>query len=130
MLKRLTRNCILNDPMNVENFVFGFDVSNKTRNVFFDAYSHYCRSNRIQWIRSRLKVESYPVKIPTERNIDLVISTATLKYATIFQISKHWLRPDEFSKITLRDIDQDNRTILTPMSHPRAGTRKSSETQL
>jgi integrase len=52
------------------------------------------------------------VKLPTEAKIDLIISTATQKYSTIFHISKHGLRPDEISKITLRDVDLE-RGILT-----------------
>ncbi len=93
MLKRLTRNCDLNDPMNVENFVFDLDVSNKTRNVFFDAYSHYCKTNGIRWNRPRLKVESYPVKIPTEKNIDLIISTATLRTRMV-ERAIFWMLPE------------------------------------
>ena len=37
--------------------------------------------------------------------IDKIISRYSLKYVTIFQISKHGLRPDEVSKIVLRDVD-------------------------
>ncbi len=34
-----------------------------------------------------------------------MIACASLKYATVFHLSKHGLRPDEISKITLRDLD-------------------------
>ncbi|MCW3984284.1 MAG: tyrosine-type recombinase/integrase [Candidatus Bathyarchaeota archaeon] len=43
--------------------------------------------------------------MPTEERIDKIISRCSLKYVTIFQISKHGLRPDEVSKIVLRDVD-------------------------
>jgi integrase len=43
--------------------------------------------------------------VPTEEKIDLIISTASLRYSTIFHLSKHGLRPIEISKVTLRDID-------------------------
>lgn len=46
-----------------------------------------------------------PIVVPTEERIDKIISRCSLKDITIFQISKHGLRPDEVSKITLRDID-------------------------
>jgi hypothetical protein len=42
------------------------------------------------------------VKVPTEEKIDLIISTASLRYSTIFHLSKHGLRPIEISKVTLR----------------------------
>ncbi len=116
MLRRLCRNCDPNDPDSVERFVFDLQVSNKTRNIFFDAYTHYCRVNEIQWTRPKLKVEAYPVKVPTGQRINLVISASSRKYATIFQISKHGLRPDEISKITLRDVGLDNGTLLVRSS--------------
>jgi integrase len=111
-LKRLSRETDLDDPLKVEDYVYSKEWSNKTKKVYFDAYSHYCKANEIEWIRPRLNSEAYPVKIPTEQRIDMIISSCTKKYATVFHISKHGLRPDEISKITLRDIDLD-RGILT-----------------
>jgi hypothetical protein len=43
-----------------------------------------------------------PIVVPTEERIDKIISRCSLKDITIFQISKHGLRPDEVSKITQR----------------------------
>jgi integrase len=110
-LKRISRSSDLNKPESVERYVFGLKVTNKYRNSLFDAYSHYIKTNDIEWQRPVLKTEVYPVKIPTEENIDKIIACATPKYATIFHISKHGLRPDEISKITLRDIDFDRGTL-------------------
>ncbi|MFC1802334.1 hypothetical protein ACFL0D_00005, partial [Thermoproteota archaeon] len=63
------------------------------------AYGHYCKANGIDWTRPNLKNERYPVKVPTEERINLIISSATTRYSTIFHLSKHGLRPDEISKI-------------------------------
>ena len=101
-LRRLARNTDLNDPMNVERYVFGIDVTNKYRNALFDAYAHYCVANELEWVRPRVRSEKAPIKLPTEENIDKIISSASLRYATVFQLSKHGLRPDEISKIILR----------------------------
>ncbi len=97
--------------MNVERYVFGIDVTNKYRNALFDAYAHYCKANDLGWDRPRVKPEKAPIKLPTEENIDKIISSASLRYATVFQLSKHGLRPDEISKIILRDIDTGNGTL-------------------
>jgi integrase len=115
-LRRLAKNTDLNDPMNVERYVFGIDVTNKYRNALFDAYAHYCTANSIEWVRPRVKPEKAPIKLPTEENIDKIISSASLRYATVFQLSKHGLRPDEISKITLRDFDTGNGTLLVRTS--------------
>ena len=107
-LRRLARESDLDKTESIESFVFGLDVSNKYRNALFDAYSHYCSANKIQWSRPEIKTERYPVKVPTEEQINEIIACAGQKYATIFHISKHGLRPHEISKITLRDLNLDN----------------------
>jgi len=59
-----------------------------------------------------LKCQSIPIVVPSEERIDKIMGRCTLKDIAIFQISKHGLRPDEVSKITLRDIDLQ-RGLLT-----------------
>lgn len=90
-LRRLARETDLNESHRVESFVFGLDVKNTYRNALFDAYSQYCKANGIPWDRPKLKTEVYPVKVPTEENIDKIISSASLKFAVTFHISKHGL---------------------------------------
>jgi integrase len=116
MLKRLQRETDLRDPEKVERWVFDLQCSNKTRSIFFDSYRHYCIANEIKWVKPNLSLESYPVKVPTEERINLIISTATKKYSTIFQISKYGLRPDEISKITLRDLDLERGELTVKTS--------------
>ena len=96
--------------------MFQQEWKNTTKNSHFDAYRQYCLANDIDWIRPKLMNNTYPVKIPTETKIDLIISTATQKYSTIFHISKHGLRPDEISKITLRDLDLERGTLAVRTS--------------
>jgi len=110
-LKRMNRIVDLNDPVKVEKCVLGLECSNKSRNNYLMAYSHYCRANGIEWARPNLRNERYPVKIPTEERINMIISSASPRYATIFHLSKYGLRPDEISKITLRDLDLDHGTL-------------------
>jgi integrase len=72
----------------------------------------YCKANRIDWQCPRIRARSSPIAIPTEERIDKIISAGNQKWTTIFSISKHGLRPDEVSKITLRDVDLQ-RGLLT-----------------
>jgi integrase len=116
LLKRLAKNCELTNPVKVEKYVFNQDWKNTTRNLYFDAYNHFCKANEIAWDRPKINNNSYPVKIPTEEKIDLIISTATKRYSTVFHLSKHGLRPDEISKITLRDLDLERGTLLVKTS--------------
>jgi integrase len=81
------------------------EKTNKYKMTLLSAYTHYCLANGICWGPPRLKCELNPIVVPTEERIDKIISRCSLKFVTIFQISKHGLRPDEVSKIVLRDID-------------------------
>jgi integrase len=115
-LRRLVKYVDLNDPNSVEEYIFNQDVSNKSKNNYFSAYTHYCNANGIEWTRPKLRNERYPVKVPTEQRIDLIISSCTLKYATVFSLSKYGLRPHEISKITFRDLDLDKRELTVRTS--------------
>jgi len=101
----------LNKPIEVERFILNHDCKNKTRNNYLIAYQHYCEANGIEWEKPLLRNERYPVKVPTEERINMVISSATQKYSTIFHLSKMGLRPDEIRKVTLRDLDLDKGEI-------------------
>lgn len=72
----MAREADLDKTESVESFVFGIDVSNKYRNALFDAYSHYCSANEIEWNRPEIKTERYPVKVPTEEQINEIIACA------------------------------------------------------
>jgi hypothetical protein len=39
-----------------------------------------------------------------------------MRYASIFQLCKHWLRPDEVSKITLREVELSTGTDSSHLS--------------
>jgi len=115
-LRRLARDVDLNKPEQVEEFVFNHDCKNKTRNNYFIAYNHYCIVNEIDWSRPNLKTERFPVKVPTEERINLIISSATQRYSTMFHLSKHGLRPHEISKIILRDLDLERKQLTVRTS--------------
>jgi len=106
----------LNDPENVERYVFNMKWKNKSRTNYFNSYQHYCKAAGIEWKRPNLKNVKYPVKVPTEEKINLIIGQATQRYSTIYHLSKHGLRPDEISKVTLRDIDLERGTLLVNTS--------------
>src|SRR5665647_1787027 len=81
-------------------------------NSLFSRHNNRCRTHFHSRVCPRMKVRSAPIVVPTEERIDKIISAGTQKWITIFSICKHGLRPDEVSKITLRDVDLE-RGILS-----------------
>jgi integrase len=100
----------------VERFILSAKWKNTTKNNFFQPYKHYYEANEITWMRLFLKPQRYLVKAPTEERIKLIISSATPHYATMFHLSRMGLKPDEVSKITLRDLDLERRELLVRTS--------------
>jgi len=103
-LRRLAKATDLYDPIVTESYILSQDWANRYKNKLLDNQK-FTQCNGIGWQKKRLKEEEYPIGIPTEQKIDLIISSCTKTYATIFRVSKHGLRPDEISKILLRDVD-------------------------
>ena len=95
----------MDNSFETEKYVLSLNNANKYKSTLLSAYQHYCLANKITWVQPRIKCQSAPIIVPTEERIDKIIGRCSLKYITTFQISKHGLRPDEVSKIILRDID-------------------------
>jgi integrase len=111
-IKFLAKKINLDDTVATEKFILSLEAASKYKQTLLLAYLHYCKANALVWVPPRIKVKSAPITVPTEERIDKIISAGLQKWITVFRISKHGLRPDEVSKITLRDIDMQ-RGLLT-----------------
>ncbi len=103
-IKYLSKHVNIENSFETEKYILSLNAS-KYKSTLLMAYMHFCRSNAIAWTPPILKTQSMPIAVPTEERIDKIIGRCSLKYIATFQISKHGLRPDEISKIVLRDID-------------------------
>jgi len=106
-----------NNPSEVETFVYGMDVSNNYKNKIFQAYHLLCQANDIEFKKPKLlAVQPFVIRIPTEERIDKIISCCHWVYSTVFTLSKHGLRPDEISKLTLKNLDLEHSQLTVPSS--------------
>ena len=75
-LKTMAKGANLFDPRAVEEYVLAQSWSPRYKNHLLNAYQKFCKTNGIECVRGkRLKESEYPVKIPTEQRIDLIISS-------------------------------------------------------
>jgi integrase len=101
----------------VESFVYSMDTSNNYKNKIFQAYCILCQSNNIEFRKPKLlAVQPFVIRIPTEERIDKIISCCHWVYSTVFTLSKYGLRPDEISKLTLRNFDLEHNQLTVPSS--------------
>jgi len=116
-LKRLNREANLKIPAEVERLIYGMNVKNNYKNKLFAAYQRFCDANGIAYKKpKKLREEKYVIHVPTEQRIDKIIACCGRVYTTVFTLSKYGLRPDELSKLTLRNIDLQNRKLTVPTS--------------
>jgi integrase len=104
-IKFLNAHVNVDNPVETEKYILAIDGASKYKVTLLSAYLYYCKANNITWIPPRIKARSAPIIVPTEERIDKIIGVGMQKWVTVFGISKHGLRPDEVSKIVLRDID-------------------------
>ena len=121
-LSRLKKTVDLMSPLEVERYILNLPNKNSYKNVLLQAYYKFAKVNGIEWKPKRLRVEQFSITIPTEERINNIISCCTKKYKVIYNISKLGLRPDEISKIALRDLDLD-RGELTVRTSKMGNTR-------
>jgi integrase len=106
-----------NIPSEVESFVYSMDTSNNYKNKILQAYYILCQSNNIEFKKPKLlAVQPFVIRIPTEERIDKIISCCHWVYSTVFALSKYGLRPDEISKLTLRNFDLEHNQLTVSSS--------------
>jgi integrase len=116
-LKRIAKNVDLENSDEVEKYLYGLDISNNYRNKLFLAYQYYCNANGIPYRKPKNQhVKPYVINIPTEERINTIIACSGWVYSIVFSLSKYGLRPDEISKLTLKNLDLQNGTITVPTS--------------
>ena len=111
-LSVLDRNCSLDDPVEVSNFIANMKVANSYKNTFVKSYNYYVVLNGLSWNKPTYKYERKIPRIPTSEAINKMISRASRKYATIFKIlMETGVMPFELSQVTERDIDLEKGVI-------------------
>jgi len=118
-LKRIARECNLNNPEQVKTFIANAQtlktkkpLGNATKNKYATAYDHYCKINGLQWEKPYYRVEENTPLIPTQPDVQAIIDHATKRYAVIFTIeSEIGCNPEELHKVSQKDINSEQGTI-------------------
>ena len=100
-LKRLSKNCDLNNPENVLNFVATLDRKNGYKRNLIMAYEWFTMEE------TKIPRKRYNAKnTPQENHINQILTKSPLKLRTALSLSKDTgLRPVEAMRLTLRNID-------------------------
>lgn len=133
VLRQVSRICDINDPeivktwlsdsKNEHHFTKICTWSNKTKTKFVDTYSAYLRYKQITWTPPKYTINEKLPFIPTEQEIDILISGTGKLLSTILQTLKETgIRIGELTQLTPLHLDTERKVLaITPEkgSNPR-----------
>lgn len=122
-LTRFSKIADLTNPDEVFTKLGTMNWKNSTKQTFVDSYGAYCKFKKITYTRPDIEPEEQIPFIPTEGEIDYLISASTIGMATFLQLLKETgVRISEALKLQWIHFDFERKTVtITPSkgSNPR-----------
>jgi hypothetical protein len=84
----MARTIDINDPEQVKTYIANAKWNSKTKNKNADSYSAYARHKKIAWTPPKYMATTTMPFIPTEQEIDLLISATGKVISTVLQTLK------------------------------------------
>jgi len=125
-LIHLQRNCNLDNPEQVKEYIANKQCTNGYKESLAEAYNHYCKANNITWNKPFYKRYDKQPKIPSTEHLNMLIANAQPKMALFLSMSKDLgTRPIELTWLTVKDINLKNGNVtLTSAKHCNGRTLK------
>jgi integrase len=122
-LKQVARACDILYPEVVKGYLANCKWSNKTKVKFVDTYSAFLKYRRMTWTPPKYRVISKIPYVPTEMEIDILISACGKTTSTVLLTLKETgIRIGELCQLKWTDLDGERKTLnITPEkgSNPR-----------
>ena len=125
-LKQVARIVNINEPEEVKTWLSDKEKchwNNKTKTKFCDTYTALLNYKQMKWVAPSYAIVSKMPFIPTEQEIDLLISGCGKQTSTVLQMLKETgMRIGELVQLKWIDIDLERKTVnVTPEkgSNPR-----------
>jgi integrase len=112
-LKQVAMKCNLNNPQEVKQWLGEYKKwNNKTKTKFADTYTAYLKFKGLTWIKPKYKIQNKDYFIPTEQELDSLISGCGKTTSTALQMLKETgMRIGELTQELWEDIDTERKTI-------------------
>jgi len=127
-LTYISQHANLDNPEEVKQFIANKPVTNGTKKYYCIAYNRYCQYYGIQWQQPKYKAKAKNRRIPTTKQLEMLIARASPRLSLKLRLSKETgLRPIELCTLKVKDIDTDQRLIYpTTAKNGSARTLKIS----
>jgi len=111
-LKRLSNLCNIQEHEEVKATLAELQWQNNTKHHVAQLYTGYLNFIGKTWTRPEYKRESGLPFIPTEKEIDSLISAGTIKTSTLLQLLKETgARIGEIERLKWTDVDLERKTV-------------------
>jgi integrase len=111
-LSFLSRNCNIQEPEQVKNFIAKHNVSEGYKQLLCIAYNRYTKYAGIQWQMPKYHENAKSIKIPTKEKVEMLIARAKSPLSIKLQISAETgFRPVEIYGLKIKDIDLEKRLL-------------------
>jgi integrase len=111
-LRQLSEQCDITDPEQVKATLASLGLQNSTKQTIARIYNGFLNYIGEKWERPRYTVESKIPFIPTEQEIDSLISASRNKTATLLQLLKETgMRIGEARRLQWSNIDQERKVV-------------------
>jgi len=111
-LRQLSERCDINNPEQVKTILANATWQNSTKQAVARIYTSFLKYIGKEWQQPKYTIENKIPFIPTEQEIDALISASRNKTATLLQFLKETgARIGEARKLLWIHIDQERRTV-------------------
>jgi integrase len=124
VLKNIAKNCDLNNPEAVNEFVAKKHVSSGRKELIVNCYMNYCRYKGLSFNITRYKrVDKIPF-VPLEKDIEALIASLPRKLSIFTRVVKETgARSGEVWSLTWEDVDFDKNIIRINYPEKRSKAR-------
>ena len=128
-LKQISKECDLNNPFEVLDYVMNRDCSNIRKEKLLESYKKFAEEYNIPFEMPRIIVDQKDPYIPTEEDIDILIGSLPLRTSVFCQFLKETAcRCGEAWNLKWEDIDFTRRLVrITPEKNSNPRTIKISK---
>ena len=122
ILKNIAKNCNLNDPEAVSEFIANKHVSSGRKELIVNCYLNYCKYKGLSFNIPRYsRVDKIP-HVPLEKDIEALISALPKKLGIFTRVVKETgARPGEVWALTWEDVNFDKNLIS--INYPEKGRK-------
>jgi integrase len=113
MIRKLAENADLENPHEVNEYIYNLPVSDSYKIQFTHVYAQYMKFRGKPYERPKYK-QATPraIRIPTEEKINMIIAESGKTLSTKLTLSKETgLRPVEVHDLKVKDIDLEQRLV-------------------